>query len=374
MANNRISRGPFTSQFESQVGVRHGVSAVVFMNSGTSALECLLEAAKEHFGWPDGAEVVVPATTFIATVAIVRRAGLAPVLCDVELATGNIDVQKIGGSISRKTVALLPVHLLGRACDMTNLMSLADSFGLQVIEDCCEAFGVNYYGTPVGSFGIGGAISTYVCHHVSTGVGGAVLTNNSDIATICRSLMQHGRDPEYLSMDDDDGLDDAALSSMIRARYSFVRWGHSYRATELEAALGVAALEDYGKLNAVRTCIAHDIAVALYEWRDRIRSQVWPTGSSPLFYPIVCDTAETCAGLSEVFERSGIETRPMMPLLTQPIIVKMLAEQGRKPEDFPNAMALCERAFLIGCHPAVDEEAVEEIRKTTESYFTGNQK
>lgn len=374
LRNNRTSSGPFTAQFESLIGDIHGVAHAIFMASGTCGLLVALEAAKEVRGWPDGAEVIVPATTFIATVAAVRQAGLTPVLCDVRPDDANIDVSKVGGSITKNTVAVLPVHLLGRACQMWELQSLCEDHGLDIIEDCCEAVGVTYGGKPIGSFGIAGAISTYVCHHVSTGVGGAVLTNSAELATICRSLMVHGRDPSYLKLEDDDGLDDAALSGMMRARYSFVRWGHSFRATEMEAALGIGALEDVpiSESRRQRNEVAYALDCELTDkWPEYLERQKWPDGSNPLFYPVVCKDGATCRGLSHAFELDGIETRPLMPLLMQPTIRAMLAAQGVSPFKYRVACDLLARAFLIGCHPGIQSEHVEHIRETAAAYFAG---
>lgn len=370
---NRISRGPFTDRLEQFFQEIHDVLHCIFMCSGTSALLVALEAAKELQGWPDGAEVIVPATTFIATVAAVRQAGLTPVLCDVRPDDANIDVSKIGGSITKKTVAILPVHLLGRACEMTNLMSLADDHDLAVIEDCCEAIGVSHYGRPVGSWGLAGVISTYVCHHVSTGVGGSILTNSDALATICRSLMVHGRNPTYLRLEDDDDLDDSSMKLMMNARYNFCRWGHSFRASEMEAALGVGEMEEFpvAESRIQRRLIAHELLGIFSEWQDQIQPQFWHDHANPLFYPIMCRDQDVCRGLSRHFEKNGIETRPVMALGSQPIIHDMLAAQGKSFDQYPVASLWRDNAFLVGCHPSLGSAEIDHVRTVTTSFFSG---
>lgn len=369
--NNRLSSGPMIHRFEELTAQLYGTKHAIFLASGTCALQIILEALKELRGWDDDCEVIVPATTFIASVAAVRHAGLVPVLGDVDPLTGNLEPIEIIRQQSSRTVAVMTVHLLGRAANMTRIVDYAGN--LDIIEDCCEAAGVEHDGKRVGSIGIAGAASSYVCHHVSTGIGGAIVTNNDQLVTICRSLMVHGRDPSYLSMDDDDGLDDAQLTAMMRTRYSFVRWGHSFRASEMEAALGVGAMEDDVLFTAdqeSRRIVAFEIGEALKPWADRIAPQEWPKGSNPLFYPLVCDSEETCRGLSEAYERAGIETRPLMPLLTQPTILDMLARQSRTVREYPNALKLCRTAFLVGCHSGIQAAEIENIRKVTEDFFS----
>lgn len=375
LRNHRLSYGPMTRRLEERLAEIHGVRHAVFMASGTCALQVALEAAKERHGWTDGSEVIIPATTFIATMSAVLHAGLTPVLCDVEwdrfgLAPGQIDQHK-----TKRTVAVLPVHLLGRAALMDLICAEAERLGLKVIEDCCEAVGVEFNGQPVGSFGIAGAMSSYVCHHFSTGVGGAVLASDDKLATTCRSLMQHGRSPDYLKIEDDDGLDDAAIASMMRARYSFERWGHSYRATELEAALGVGLIDEEKSENIIaaeRSLAFLRIRDALASFSEWIQQPGFTRDDSPLFYPLLCRNEMTCAGLGEAFEKAGIETRPLMPLLTQKIVLDYLAKQGKSPADFPVAADLCRRAFIIGCHLDIGPAEADLIRRTAEVYFTEN--
>lgn len=370
--SSRTSYGPFTEKLEKLLAEVHQVKHCIFMASGTCALHLELLAAKEIYGWPDGAKVIVPATTFIATVAAVRHAGLTPVLCDVDFETGNMQAENLGSVVDETVVGVIVVHLLGRAADIRRITEYCRDRDIAVFEDCCEAIGVSHNGKAVGSFGLAGAVSSYVCHHISTGIGGAILTNDNTMADVCRSLMVHGRDTAYLKLEDDDGLEDAALAGMMQRRYSFVRWGHSFRATEMEAALGVAELEDrhaFDNMCDARTEVARWIQDAIGDRPGKISTPDWPVGSVPLFYPVVCDNERICRELSEAYERAGIETRPVMPLLTQPTIRRMLREQGRRPSDFPNAWRLTDTAFLIGCHPEFGREQLNLIRDTTESYF-----
>ncbi len=361
--SSRLSYGPKTRELERHLADLHGVEHAVFLASGTCALQVGLEALKEIRGWPDDSEVIIPATTFIATMSSVIHAGLKPVLVDIEDQTFGIDFDRIKDSLPQAACFLL-VHLLGMPS--LNVKAMAqftnDDFpdrNIDLVEDCCEAVGVTRDGKPVGSFGTFSVISTYACHHLSTGIGGAVLTGDDELAMICRSIVQHGRDPAYLSLDDVGG-------DVVDKRYSFVRWGHSYRATEMEAALGLAQIDHLGTASSERARIASLLT-------DRLQSQrltlpAFSEGSAPLFYPIVVPGG--CGGLVRHLEEHGIETRPLMPLLNQGPVCEYLKSDVENPaEQFPVAWRLIDEGFIVGCHPGMTVEDVDHIAECVDGFF-----
>src|SRR6266478_887888 len=241
--NNRLSRGPFTEKFEREFAKIHGCKHALFCNSGTSALQIALAALKEVYNYKDGDEVLVPATTFIATSNIVLQNNLKPVFVDVDSETFNMNPKLIRDKITDRTRCIIPVHLFGLPAAMNFICQIAKEYGLQIIEDSCETVGASIDGTPVGCFGDLACFSTYINHLVVGGVGGLVTTNNSCLEEICRSLMAHGRDSIYTNIDADDGLLGAKLKNIVERRFRFERVGYSYRATELEAAIALSELE-----------------------------------------------------------------------------------------------------------------------------------
>src|SRR5688572_5167446 len=125
---------------------------------------------------------------------------------------------------------------------MDPILTIAARHGIKVIEDSCETTFARYKGRFVGGLGDIGCFSTYVAHYIVTGVGGFALTDDRDLAVRLRSLMNHGRDSIYISIDDDRGVGKRRLREIVARRFSFVSMGHSFRATELEAAIGLAQL------------------------------------------------------------------------------------------------------------------------------------
>ncbi|PIR15079.1 MAG: aminotransferase DegT, partial [Elusimicrobia bacterium CG11_big_fil_rev_8_21_14_0_20_64_6] len=242
--SNRLSYGPFHRRFEAAFAAEHDSKHAVFCNSGTSALQIALQALKEKHGWADGDEVIVPSVTFIATSNIVLHNRMVPVFADVDPLTYTLDPAKFEAAITPKPRAVIPVHLLGLPADMDPIIAIARKHGLAVIEDSAETMFACYKGRKVGSLGDIGCFSTYIAHYIVTGVGGLATTSDPDLCVRLRSLMNHGRDSIYLSIDDDKAATGKKLHEIVSKRFQFVSVGHSYRATELEAALGLAQLEE----------------------------------------------------------------------------------------------------------------------------------
>ena len=141
------------------------------------AVACL----KELHGWHDGDEIIVPAVTFVATANVVVDHNLKPVFVDVDPVTYNIDPAKIEKRITKKTKAIMVVHLFGQPAEMDPILKIARKYKLKIIEDSAETMFVKYKGTPVGSFGDIACFSTYVAHLIVTGVGGVVATNDGTL-------------------------------------------------------------------------------------------------------------------------------------------------------------------------------------------------
>ena len=364
--NNRLSYGKYTHEFERSFSTHHHCRYGIFMNSGTSALQVALAALKEVYHYQDGDEVIVPATTFIATSNIVIQNGLRPVFVDVDSNTFNIDPDKIIRSITAKTRCIIPVHLFGLPADMESIMRIARNNRLEVIEDSCETMFAEQDGWPVGSFGDFGCFSTYVAHLIVGGVGGIVTTNNKELAEICRSLMAHGRDSIYTNIDSDDSNDEVLRRQMIERRFRFERVGYSYRATELEAAIALSELERWEPNIGTRRTNAK-LLTGLLDDIKQIQLPVIPSGTTHSFmmYPIVLKTGDR-DDLLMFLEKSGIETRYLFPLLSQPVYQNLFPGLAEK---FPVAEHLARQGFYIGMHQNLTPTDMLYISTIFHEYF-----
>src|SRR5262249_5328372 len=359
--SNRLNAGPMMARFESAVAALHQRRFGLMCNSGTSALQIALAALKERDGWADGDEVLVPALTFVASSNVVLYNGLRPVFVDVDLRYYTIDPALVEAKITPRTRAIMPVHIAGLPCEMTPIMTLARRAGLRVVEDSCEAMFVRDQGKPVGSFGDVACFSTYAAHLVTTGVGGVAVTDDPGLRELMSSAMNHGRDPIYTRIDDDQGAEGADLFRIANSRFSFVRFGHSFRGTEMEAAIGGPQLADRDEAGRGRQALAARLTVGLAGVQDALQLPAVRPGSEHAFmmYPLtIVDERIPRAAVIEYLESQGVETRYLLPLINQPIY---RATFGNLDAEYPVAARLNERAFYVGCHPDMTDEDADHV-------------
>jgi len=368
LATRRLSYGPFVQKFEQGMAKAHGVRFAIMSNSGTSALHVALQAMKERAGWGDGDEVIVPAVTFVATANIVIHNRMRPIFVDIEPDYYGLDPQKIEKAITPRTRAIIPVHLFGQPADMNPIMEIARRRGLRILEDSCETMFAKYNGRSVGSFGDAAAFSTYAAHIITTGVGGLTLTHDPELAIKIRSLVNHGRDSIYISIDDQRDATEEQLKMVIARRFSFVDIGHSFRTTELEGAIGLAQFEEAESIIMARRAIAARLSEGLSSLQDRIRLPRIRPGSDHSFmmYPIVLRNGSK-AEVTHALEKAGIETRDMLPLVNQPIYRALF---GTREEDYPVAREINQMGFYIGSHPDMTESDVEFIVDSFQRIFS----
>lgn len=372
LESNRLTYGPFSQKFETAMARAHGSRFAVLVNSGTSALRIAVAALKEKNGWCDGDEIIIPSITFIADLNVITHNGMRPVFVDVHPQEYNIDPAKIEEKITPRTRAILPSHLFGLAADLQPIMDIASRHGLRIIEDACEATFAQYKGRPVGSFGDIGCFSTYQAHILTTGVGGLALTSDPALAVILRSLANHGRDGIYLQIDDDTGKRGEELRQIVQRRFSFIRPGYSFRLTEMEAAIGLAEMEEgvWERLIVPRQRNARMLRSALSPFAAFLQLPSWPPDREHVFmmFPIVVKEPSRVSrdALINHLESHQIETRMMLPLLNQPFVRHQFGELNAQ---YPAADYLNRNGFYIGCHPSLTTDDIISIGEIFAEFF-----
>jgi perosamine synthetase len=359
--SNRLSYGPMSQAFESRFAAMHGCKYGVLSNSGTSSLLVALQTLKELHGWEDGDIVIAPALTFVATINIILQCRLRPVLVDVEPDYYGIDTSDLLDTIRdlgiSKVKCVIPVHTFGQPCHLNGCLLHPH---IKVIEDSCESMLVNHCGHPVGSWGDIGVFSTYAAHLLVTGVGGLSITNNPDYAKTMRSLTNHGIDLSELPTGEQYD------PTWLARKFRFTRVGHSFRLTELEAALGLAQLDDLPTIICKRQQNAAYLTEGLKPFEDRLQlPKVRPnTEHSFMMYPLICLQPNTRDALCQHLEKNGIGTRLMLPLIRQPVYNGLW-----NPDDYPVAGWIDERGFYIGSHQHLTYDDLDFVVEKVGEFF-----
>ena len=213
------SDGPFVEKFESEFASRVNRKYGIAVANGSVALELAVQA----LGIGKNDEVILPTFTIISCLNAILKVGAKPIFIDAYQDTWNMNIDLIESKITKKTKAIMVVHIYGLPTEMKKVEILAEKYNLLIIEDSAEAHGQQYFGKPCGSFGVVSTFSFYANKHITTGEGGMVVTDNEEIANRCKSLRNLCFQPEK--------------------RFVHAELGSNYRFTNLQAALGLAQLE-----------------------------------------------------------------------------------------------------------------------------------
>ncbi|MEE4265733.1 MAG: DegT/DnrJ/EryC1/StrS family aminotransferase [Desulfobacteraceae bacterium] len=228
MQNGAFIGGPQVAGFEEEFAAFCDSRYCVGVGSGTDALRFALMAA----GVGAGHEVITVPNTFIATTEAISQAGARPVFVDVDPATCNMDPEKIDAKITRRTKAIVPVHLYGQPADMDPILDIADRHGLAVVEDACQAHGALYKGRKAGSMGFAGCFSFYPGKNLGAfGEGGAIVTQDEATAKQMRMIRDHGQNEKYYhQIEGYNGRLDAIQAGVLRIKLKrLADWNESRR-------------------------------------------------------------------------------------------------------------------------------------------------
>jgi len=321
-----LSLGPKLPEFEARMAGFIGAKHVVAVNSGTSALHLIVRA----LGIRDGDEVITTPFSFIASANCLLFERATPVFVDIDPATMNMDVDRIEERITRKTKAILAVDVFGYPARWDRLAEIAGKHGLTLIEDSCEAIGAVYKGRKAGTFGDAAALAFYPNKQMTTGEGGVVLTNDDEIASLCRSMRNQGR-----------GEGGGWLEHE--------RLGYNYRLSDVNCALGIAQLERIEELLSKRQAVARMYEERLKDWKEvRLPHSSSEAVRSWFVYVVTLKDEYSKRQRDEILQRlkeRGIGcSNYFAPIHLQPFYARMF---GFKKGDFPVTEHVSERTMAL---------------------------
>ncbi|KPK02230.1 MAG: aminotransferase DegT [Nitrospira bacterium SG8_35_4] len=326
------SVGPAVPEFEKRCADYLDVKKTVSTNSGTSALHIALY----ELGIGPGDEVIVPPLTFIATVNPVLYVGATPVFADVNIDTWNIDPEAIEKAVTKKTKAIIPVHLYGNPCDMKEIKRIADKYGLFVIEDAAESLGAQYRGEFTGTLGDLGCISFNGNKTITTGGGGMVIGNDKGRLDHIKFLVNQARDSSY---------------EMYHSEIGF-----NYRMTNLQAALGLAQIERLEEFLSKKKEFNRIYKEELGELKNiRFQKEYEQSESSCWFTCILTEEPAVRENLQERLKTRGIPTRRIFKPVNE-----FPPYDGARFIDYGSSHYIYERGI---CMPASTLNEVSDIRK-----------
>jgi len=371
--SGRVSSGKYVREFEERFAKLVGVKEAVAVSSGTDA-DTLALSVLYDFGAKREDEIIVPALSFVATGNAILHAGFKPVFVDIERETLNIDAKKIEKSITEKTKAILPVHLMGKPAEMDIILEIAKKYNLYVIEDAAEAHGAEYKGKNVGTLGNLAAFSTYLAHLVSTVEGGVVVTDREDFAEILRSLRTHGRacKCKVCTLNIKGGYCPKRFQQGEDIRFLFERIGYSAKMNELEAAIGLGNLDIYDEILAKR----RKNLLSLMDKFKRFKPYLTTIEErenekiGPHAFPIILQEKVpfTRNQLVDYLEKNEIETRHLFS--SMPTQCQGFSFLDYKFGDFPNAEYIGNNGLHIGVHQDLNEEHIDYFIEKIEEFLS----
>ena len=324
------SRGSFITRFEEAFAEVLGANGATSVSNGTVALHLALTA----LGIGPDDEVIVPTLTYVASVNTILQTGATPIFVDSLEDTLQIDPESVRLAITRKTKAIMPVHLYGHPCDMDSLAAICDEFNLLMVEDAAEAFGSRWKGRSVGTFGDIATFSFFGNKTITTGEGGMVVAKNSEVLETCRHLKSQGvsKDREYWH----DVL------------------AYNYRMTNIQAAIGLSQIEILPEIKARKEAVATAYRSQLAGLALRTHDPVGDIEHSYWMCSIILDDPRVRNPLRSYLAEHGIETRPFFPPAhTMP--------HCAADRSLPVAESLSARGINLPSYPGLTNSKIDHI-------------
>ncbi len=368
-SGDKVSK--FEREFSKVINVKHSL----MLNSGSSANLIMMETYKKFFKLKDGDEIITSVVGFPTTLAPIIQCGLTPVFIDIEFNTLNFDLDILATKITDKTKAIVLSPVLGNPPDMDKLLEICKTHNIHLLVDGCDSLGSKWNGKHLSEYGIMSTCSFYPAHHITTGEGGMVSSNNEELINLARSFAWWGRDC-YCSGQNNllkNGTCNcrfkqwiAELPYPIDHKYFYTNVGYNLKPLDLQGALGLAQLKKLDFIHEKRKLYKEQLTDIF----SHIKGLTFPTrfneaDVSWFGVPIICENMDIKTKLVSFLENNKIQTRNYFA-------GNILVHDGYKEfgnwKEYPMANKVLERVLFIGCSPTMSDYSIEYVKEVVNKY------
>lgn len=359
----QLSFGPECVKFENNFAKYQGRDYCIFFNSGSSANLALIQALLNMGKIKKGDKIGFSAITWATNVMPLIQLGLKIAPIDVELETLNISSKKLKEFLEKNNIkALFLTNLLGFCDDIDKIKNICKEKNIILLEDNCESLGTIYKGEKLGNFGLAGTFSFYVGHHMSTIEGGAVCTNDKQLASMLKKVRAHGWDRNLDDSRRKELMDIHGVESDFYSRYTFYDLGYNLRPTEINGFLGNTQIKYLDEISKKREDNFLKMTKVIHSNSEKYHNLKFDHIDllSNFAVPVVCKSKESRDDL--IKKCSGkIEVRPIVggDMTSQPFFKKYIPNHEF---EYPNAKFIHEQGIYFGNNPELTEEELTQIK------------
>lgn len=377
-----LTEGRFSEQFAEKISDFLGIQNVLLVNSGSSAnLIAFSALTSEKLGdrrlRPDD-EVISVAAGFPATVTPIIQNNCVPVFVDVDIPTYNINIEMMKKAVTTKTKCIFIAHTLGNPFNIDAVMKVAEENNLWVIEDNCDAFGSKYNGKYTGTFGDISTISFYPAHHITTGEGGAVCTNNEQLAKIIKSFRDWGRDCYCVGGENNTcgkrfSQSFGSLPTGYDHKYVYTEIGYNLKMTDLQAAVGATQIEKLQEFCEKRKANYHELKRIFMKYEAYFILPEATENSDPAWFSFIVTVKESAPfnrdDITKYLNENLIETRNLFAgnMVRQPAFIN---KNFKVAEHLENSDCIMNNTFFLGTYPGNNSEKLNYIEKSLDSFMS----
>ncbi len=374
-------------RFEQQFPVLMGKQFGILTNSGSSSNLLMMSAltSKRLHGFPKGTKVITPIAGFPTTINPIFQVGFEPVFVDIDLDTLNLNLDQVEQKAKDGCKVITFAHVLGNPPNMDRLMDIVKRYNLVLLEDCCDALGSNYNGSPLGSFGEFASCSFYPAHHITMGEGGFVACKTHDQEIVVRSFREWGRGCFCVGQKANllkNGSCKKRFSNWLPSlpdeifdhKYVYDEIGYNMKPIDLQAAMGLVQIKRLPEIIEKRKKNHRRLCEIFSKYEDCFIVPKATENSDPSWFAFAVTIKDGAKfkrkDIVDYFETNLIQTRPYFAgnIMLQPAYEGMM-DAASVVKNFPNARKVTTDTFFLGTSPVITDEQLNYIETTLDNFF-----